>query len=212
MIRIASQPKPAVPAWHQGFLAMLPAIRTHVRIAFRHLNPESREEAIQNCIANAMTAYARLHELGKVDLAYPSVLARFAVAQTKDFRTVGGHLAIRDVLSAYCQKRKRITVERLDKFDTEEGQWQEIVLQDQRATPADIVRVKLDFAAWLRSLPARLRKIAKFLANGETTSAAAKKFDVSAGRISQIRKELKAAWRQFVGEDPGPGAAAPAVA
>ena len=34
-----------VPAWHQKFLAMLPAIRLHARISFRHLDIEAREEA-----------------------------------------------------------------------------------------------------------------------------------------------------------------------
>ncbi|MFH1265007.1 MAG: hypothetical protein ABIK89_04725 [Planctomycetota bacterium] len=34
-----------VPAWHATFLAMLPTIKTHAKIAFRHLDPEAREEA-----------------------------------------------------------------------------------------------------------------------------------------------------------------------
>ena len=207
MPQSVSRPKPVAPAWHAGFLAMLPAIRTHARIAFRHLNPEAREEAIQNCVANAMIAYARLYELGKVDLAYPSVLARYAVAQTKDFRTVGGHLAIRDVLSPYCQRQKHIVVERLDKFDDEENAWVEVVVEDRHVGPAEVAATRLDFAAWLRSLPGRLRRIAKFLANGETTTAAAKKFEVSPGRISQIRQELKQAWQRFQGEQPVPAVA-----
>ena len=77
MIRIASQPKPATPEWHEVFLRLLPAIRQHARISFRHLDPESREECVQNCIANAMVAYLRLYELGKVDLAYHQNHNRF---------------------------------------------------------------------------------------------------------------------------------------
>ena len=38
-----SQGSPAIPAWHKGFLEMLPAIRRQTRLAFRHLNPEARE-------------------------------------------------------------------------------------------------------------------------------------------------------------------------
>ena len=45
---------------------------------------------------------------------------------------------------------------------------------------------KLDFGAWLRSLPVKLRRIAKTLANGERTHDVARKFGVSDGRISQI--------------------------
>jgi len=42
--------------------------------------------------------------------------------------------------------------------------------------------------------------VAKFLANGETTTAAADKFNVSAGRISQLRRELQESWQEFLGE------------
>jgi len=53
MIRMARRPRSAAVAWHAGFLAMLPAIRTHARIAFRHLAPEARQEAVQEAVCNA---------------------------------------------------------------------------------------------------------------------------------------------------------------
>jgi hypothetical protein len=108
---------------------------------------------------------------------------------------------IKDVMSGYCQAKKGVLVERLDKVDAD-GEWQEIVIEDRHAGPADVARVRLDFAAFLRSLPTKARRIAKFLSRGETTNAAAAKFDVSAGRISQVRKELKEAWQKFVGDGP----------
>ena len=181
---------------------MMPKIETHAKVAFRHLNPEAREEAVQEVICNACCAYVRLVELGKADLAYPLVLARYGVAQTKDGRKVGGHLNCRDVLSAYCQQRKNVSVETMDKFDKVEDTWQEAIVEDKHAGPAEVATTRLDFAAWLKSLPSRLRRIAKFLAKGETTTAAAQKFCLSAGRISQIRKELHQAWHEFHGEEP----------
>jgi len=211
MIRIASQPKPATPAWHQGFLKMLPAVRTHARICFRNLKPEAREEAVQNCIANAMVAYARLYELGKVSLAYPMVLAKYAVAQTRDGRIVGGHMCVHDVSSSYCQRQKRVTVERLDRYDDEEDAWREILVEDRRAGPAEVAATRMDFDQWLRSLPKRLRKIAAALSTSETTGAVAKRFRVSDGRISQIRKELYNAWRRFIGESPDAADPVPAA-
>ena len=51
MIRIASRARRPVPAWHTRFLAMLPAIEAHARIAFRGLAPEAREDAVQETIA-----------------------------------------------------------------------------------------------------------------------------------------------------------------
>ena len=195
------------PAWHDNFMAILPAIETHAKIAFRRLDAEAREEAIQETVCNACCAYARLVELNKTDLAFPSALARFGVAQVKDGRKVGGKLNCRDVSSDYCQQKKNLLVERLDQFDSEEGAWEEILVEDRRAGPAETAITRIDFSTWLQLLPRRLRKIATFLANGETTKTAARKFGVSPGRISQIRKELFLAWHRFQGEDPAMGLA-----
>jgi len=74
---------PQVPTWHARFLAMLPAIRRTAQISFRKIRPELRNELTQEVIANCLVAYARLVKLGKEDLAFPSALARFAIAQTR---------------------------------------------------------------------------------------------------------------------------------
>ena len=101
-------------AWHTGFLAMLPVIRRQARIAFRHLPGESRDDAVQEVMANATVAYARLADLGKTAVAYPSVLARYGIAQFRAGRRVGNRLNVREVLSHYSQRMKRFAVERLD--------------------------------------------------------------------------------------------------
>ncbi len=190
---------PSDAAWHGVFLDMLPTIRTHARIVFRHLDPENREEAVQDVVCNACCAVARLAELDKLNLAYPTVLARFAVAQVKDGRKVGCKLNVRDVLSPYCQQRKKISVERLDKFDREEG-WQEIVVEDRNAGPADVAATRIDFGEWLRTLRRRDRRIAETLSVGKTTGEVAKRFHVSASRVSQLRSELKKSWDEFCGD------------
>ena len=82
MHRIAKSQNPS--AWQAAFLAMLPAIATHARVAFRRLDPEAKAEAIQEVVANAFVAFARLIQLGKIDIAYASPLARYAVAQVND--------------------------------------------------------------------------------------------------------------------------------
>jgi hypothetical protein len=197
---IRSNKRFRVPKWHKAFLAMMPTIKTHAKVAFRHLDAEAREEAIQEVICNACCVYARLVELNKTDLAYPSVLARFGVAQVKDGRKVGGHLNIRDVSSSYCQQHKGISVERLDQYDKTENAWLEILVEDKHAGPADTATVRIDFNEWLKSLTNRLRKIATLLAMGEKTGIVAKKFRVSPGRISQIRNLLADTWKRFHGE------------
>ena len=144
----------------------------------------------------------RLAELNKLDLCYASVLGRFAVAQTRDGRMLGRPLNCLDVASRYCQRLKGVVMERLDKFDREEQVWEEILIPDQTCTPAELAASRLDFPAWLDTLSRRDRKIALKLATGETTGSTARKFHLSEGRISQVRKELAASWRKFVGEEP----------
>ena len=94
------------PAWHAAFEAMIPVIKTHARIAFRHLPLEAREEAIQETICNACVAYARLEELGKTDVAHASVLATFSVRQTRVGRKVDGSDA--DVVQFFRKRRREL--------------------------------------------------------------------------------------------------------
>jgi hypothetical protein len=188
--------------WHARFFEMLPAIRRQARISFRDLPRHTRPEAIDEVIANVLVAVARLAELGKLELAYPTPLARFAIQQVRDGRQVGCRHSVRDVMSRYAQQQKGFRLGRLDHFDEAENAWMEVLVEDRRATPADTAASRIDFAAWLARLSARRRRIAKVLATGETTQVAARRFRVSAARISQIRRELHDTWRRFQGEVP----------
>ena len=190
-----------VPAWHAEFLAMLPVIVMHARFVFQHRDPEAREEAVAEVVANACQAYARLAERGCTGVARPFVLAWYAIRQLREGRRVGSKLNIRDVCSPYAQQRKDITVERLDRYDREEGCWSEILVEDPTSTPADLAATRIDFPAWLETLSRRDRKIALKLAVGETTSRVAGQFRLSEARISQLRRELKLAWDAFQGEE-----------
>jgi hypothetical protein len=194
--------KTARPAWHAKFMEMLPSIRRTAQIAFRKLCPELRQELIQEVIANSLLAFVRLAKLGREDLAFPTPLARFAVAQARVGRRVGNRLRIGDVLSGYAQHKKGFQVGRLDQFDEEENCWQEIVVEDKRATPAEIAACRIDFAEWIGRLPYRQRRIALTLAAGETTKGAAMQFAVTPARISQLRRELQTSWFAFHGEAP----------
>ncbi len=206
MIASVKRPKShrKTSARHAEFLAMLPAIRGSAQIAFRKLPLELRHDLIEEVIANSFVAFARLVERGQADRASATPLARYAIAQIRAGRRVGSRLRIGDALSTYAQFRKQFFVERLDHFCDEEGCWGEVLVEDRRATPADVAACRIDFAEWLRRLPARLRKIALALAAGETTSAAAKMFGVSPARISQIRDLLRKSWEAFQGEISAP--------
>jgi hypothetical protein len=186
---------------------LLPQIIVRAKIAFRHLKPEARAEMVQEVVCNALQAFSRLVKLKKTSIAYAAPLATFGIKQARDGRKVGGHLNCLDVSSSYCQRLKDIILDRLDHFDPAENVWEEILVEDRRAGPAEIASTRIDFNDWLASLNRRDRRVAEFLAQGESTRAAARKFKVSDGRISQLRKELAENWRKFIGDDPLPQAA-----
>jgi hypothetical protein len=188
------------PDWHRVFRSFVPKIVRHARLAFRHLRGQDYQDAIQETVANALVAFVRLVHRGKMSLAYPTVLAKYAVAQINDGRRVGNSLNCSDVLSPYCQRLKDLTVERLDRREKDdENEWCEVLVEDKTAGPAEIACIRIDFDAWLQSLSRRDRKVAKFLSLGNRTADAAKKFNVSQGRVSQLRRELQESWNDFTG-------------
>jgi DNA-directed RNA polymerase specialized sigma24 family protein len=191
--------------WQQRFLALLPVIVNYVRPAFRELGPEAKAEAVQEAVANALVAYARLVEQGRESLAFATILAKFAVSQVRAGRQVGGRLNAQDISSQYCQQRKRIRLGRLDRFDPIEGIWQETIVEDHRTPILDQVCFRIDFPAWLDSLPPRDRKIAQSLAEGLSTTEVARRFGLTMGRVSQLRREFEKSWLAFQGEEEEKG-------
>jgi hypothetical protein len=183
----------------ERFLEMLPGIRTVAKYASRRQPRAQRDDFVAEVIANAYLAFRRLVQRGKADLAYPSVLAWFAVRQVHQGRRVGSRLNVKDALSGYAQKRKGFTVQPLRRQNAR-GRWEDLVVEDKRSTPAEIAACRLDFRAWMRRLNPRRRAVALHLAGGETTKDAASHFRLSPARISQYRQELRHDWEAFQGE------------
>ena len=188
------------PAEAPAFEELLPTVRSQAEYAFRCASADTREDLVNETIANAFCAYQRLIERGKAELVYAGPLASYAIRQVIAGRRVGTKMNVQDVTSEYCQQAKGVKVSSLNRYDTVKEEWRELLVEDRRSGPADIVAFKLDFFAWLRVLPRRWRKIAEYLATGETTSATARRFKVSQSRISQIRRELLNTWQSFQGE------------
>ena len=191
--------KPTVSdeTWQERFLKILPIIHCRARFATRNMSAERRDEAIQEIVANACAAFARLVIRGKEEVAHPLALARYAISQFFDGRRVGNKWSVRDVMSESCQRRKGVVVERLDRYDPTNAEWKEAVIDDPRASVFRLAAFRIDFPAWLAKLPKRTRRIALAMARGDTTSEVAKRFNLSAGRISQLRRELHDSWKEF---------------
>ncbi len=192
--------------WRDRFARMLPAIGRHARMCFRNLPAEARMDAVQETVASAFVAYARLVKLGKEELAYATPLARFAVSRVRAGRTASAPVNVNDVTSPWCQRRRGICVESLDQQDGRPG-WREMVVEDRQAGPADIAATRIDFDDWLCKLPERQRAIAEVLATGEETGTVARRFGLTAGRISQLRRKLHRSWCLLREETDGKDAA-----
>ena len=200
---VCASPSPAPRRrWQRIFLAkFLPTTVARAKYVFRHLRGQDYQDAIQECIANALVAFVALVRRGKLSIAYPTVLARYATAQVADGRRVGSSLNVHEVLSGYAQRNKGFKVESLDHYDEEEDQWQEAVVQDTRsASVFDTVAFRCDFADFLDQLPRRNRRIAQYLSLGNRTRDAARKFRLSEGRVSQLRRSLARSWQEFGNE------------
>jgi hypothetical protein len=209
MIAFNNSSKLNDPAWHHRFLAMVPALRRAAHFRFRHLSPSRRRQVIEDLVGTCCAFYARLVEKGEEQRAHVSTFAKFAAAHLRQGRQIGSRLSSKDVSSHYAQKRKGFQVERLDQFDASDGEWKEILIEDRRhGDPASVAAARIDVGEWLASMSSLRRKIAECLASGASTAEAAQRFNVSPGRISQLRREFQKSWLAFHGETVTAGTAA----
>ena len=187
------------PAWHAPFLALLPQIHDRLRFGFRKLPRDERIEATCEAIASIAIAIARLYEQGKSAVAFSSTLADYAIRHYFAGRRVGNQLNADDISSPWAQRQRGFRVRSLDQRSPD-GAWKEIVVEDRRSTPAEVAASRIDLDDWFGQLPRLKRGVAQTLATGETTKETAQRFQVTPGRVSQLRKELADNWAEFQGE------------
>ena len=187
------------------FLAMLPRIRRQAAYYLRHLSKKERAEAVQEVVASAFVSYVRLIERGKADLAYAGPLARYGACQYLAGRRVGNRMNGHDVtLGLTAARRKECRSSNSITSTTRLTNGSNWSWKIRHSGPADVAATRVDFRAWLESLPVRTRHVAETLATGEATSHVARMFGCSASRISQLRRELYHGLACFHGRS-GPG-------
>ena len=190
-------PKHLDRAWQTKFERMLPLIERKAAHAFPKVRRDVREELVAEVIANVFCAFARLVERGCESKAFATPLTDFAIRQVRAGRRVAGSPSSRDVMFRLRRADSDLAVQRLFMHSRENDSWHEIVVEDRRAGPAEVAATRIDFGDWLGLLSKRDRRIATTLATGETTSRVAKKFGLSPGRISQLRREFHDSWLEF---------------
>jgi hypothetical protein len=184
---------------HDEFLILLPKICQEGARAFGHLRAEAREELMQELVARSYYLWLRLKQRGKLELAFPTPLARFAIREVRAGRRVGNRQNVNDVLSPYAQRIRQIAIKPLERCEPQSRAWCQLLIEDRRAGPAETAAARIDLEAWFRALPRRKRRIARALAQGESTSETARRFGLTAGRISQLRGWFRAHWERFQG-------------
>jgi hypothetical protein len=193
MIAIArpEAPKHSDRAWQAKFETMLPMIERKAARAFRKVRREVREDLVAEVIANVFCALARLVERGCESKAFVTPLTDFAIKQVRAGRRVAGSPSCRDVMSWLRRADSDRPIWRLFRHSQKSNGWHEMLVEDRRCGPAEVAAMRIDFGHWLKILSKHDRRIATQLATGETTSRVAKKFGLSAGRISQLRGEFR---------------------
>ncbi len=206
---------PDMNALYAGFLALLPKIQTHAKIRFRGICcPDEKADKIAETVGLAWKWYVRLNERGKDISQFLMTFVCLAAKSVKSDRRVCGSERAKDVLSPRAQKLHNFRVESFasttsDSNDSHRSrprgqQLHPTVkerLSDDSLTPVpDQVAFRLDFPAFCGTLAKRDLRLLEFLALDQNAKAAATKFGLSQGRITQLRQRLRADWNAMHGE------------
>ncbi len=196
---------------HAQFEAALPAITSAARYAFRRRRPQDRDEAVAEARACAWKAWRGLVERGKDPVAVGvSGIAGYAVRHVINGRRIGHRGGGRGSMDVFHFRAQAACGFKVVSLDSEaevppepsfRGAWVGWFAGDNRVTPADEACFRLDFTAWLESLPGRKRRVAELLAEGWATGEVARELGVTPGAISQARTWLAASWRQFQSDE-----------
>jgi hypothetical protein len=186
------------------FLAQLPRFLAHARFAFRRVGcPHARADRVAETVALAWRHFAALARRGKKPEEFVTTLALRCSQAVKAGRRLVGCETGTDVLSPVAQVRHSVRVTRLPDRDREReghplpGELADALADNTRSAVPEQVAFRVDFPRWRASLRRRDRKILDALAGGERTADAARRFKLSPGRISQLRREFEEGWWAF---------------
>jgi hypothetical protein len=187
--------------WQSHLLTIMPAIQKQLSFAFRKMSRIDREEASQEAVAEACRSLQDLARRGKLHVAYATTIACYAVRHVRGGRHVGAAQdRAQDVLSPCARHRGRVRVCRIDESGTGGAEWRRLLIADRKTDIPSLTAFKIDFGAWLGSFTERDRRIITALGDGDRPSAVAKRFNVSPGRITQLRRRFEASWCAYQGE------------
>jgi hypothetical protein len=174
-----------------AFEARLPEINRLAGSHFKHLDPDAREEAVQNSVVLAYRYWLRLAEVGKTGEDCFKSAVWWAARHTKQGRQARGCGSEAKCVLDYARRRKGdVAVQGGVDLNSFVGSTTSI---------PDAVAFRLDVPAFLGTLTERDREIALTLAVDGTTETA-RKFGVTPGAISQFRTRFRKKYDEFNAE------------
>ena len=183
------------------FLKMLPLITMIAKRAFLDYNSDKRDDAIQSVIVAAFLSCKSLADRGLLHKAFATPLAWYAIRQYRDGRIGGVPMNSEDVMSERCQLLGRADVRGVVYYQTRANIRHEILIFDDR-TPDPLLdaQCNIDYENWRNTLTEKDREMLDAFLAGDTTREVAIKFNMSDGRISQMRRILVKSYQSYVGD------------
>ena len=184
---------------HAHFLALLPRIETHGRIYFRHVKCQcKKDEAIAEMRALAWKWFLRLAQRGKDPADFLVTFTRFLARAVNSGKRLCGQEKAKDVLSNQAQQKHGFVVETFSQNSSPTGNvWDEALQDNTQSEVLDQVIFRIDFPKWRSTFTERDQRLIDQLMVGEQTDQVARKFGLTPGRVSQLRREYKADWQRF---------------
>lgn len=201
MIGFPADQKAIRADWQTDFLQLLPEIEQRLRQAFVRRDPATVEDAIADGVFLCVISFRRLHDRRREGAVTGANLAWFAAKQIRTGRAAEDRLNAKEPLSRYAQRRRGLHRHDLRDGEALGREWLDAMVEGSQVSILDQVATRMDFMAWLKTLTRRYRQIAMDLALGYSTSEVARTLGVTAGRISQVRRELATSWAIFQGEE-----------
>jgi hypothetical protein len=189
-----------------SFLSQLPRFLAHARFAFRRVAcPQTRADRVAETLALAWKHFVTLSERGRNPGAFAATLALRCTQAVKAGRKLVGNEGGRDALSPVARVRHGFAVGRLPETEA---------IRDRSSLPAELADAladntrsavpeqaafRVDFPRWRSTLRRRDQGVLDALAAGERGEVAARRFGISPGRVSQLRREFQEGWKAFEG-------------
>jgi hypothetical protein len=175
-------------------------IAAAARRRFGFLNREQRDDAVAEALAAGILAYTSMKRRGREQLIHTPGFTRNAV------RRVGNSQAAKDVMSDLGRRRHRREVLSYNTgcpTRARDSHWLDEAMADRRTPVPEQVAVRVDGGRWLRSLPARDRRMVAALAAGHRAIDMAERFKISPARLCQLRRQWAQDWQARVGVPAG---------